>query len=137
MSLSGPYSTVDLENAVNYALFYNVVIVAATGNDGESTPRYPAAYDGVIAVGATDEYDNVASFSNRGETILAPGVYVYSTYLSANYATWSGTSMATPHVAGVVALAWAAHPNYTGTQIRSLVEGSADFFGVVNASAVV
>ena len=137
MSLSGPSSTVDLENAVNYALSFNVIIVAATGNDGNDYPQYPAAYPGVIGVGATDENDNIASFSNRGEDIFAPGVYVFSTYLSANYATMSGTSMATPHVAGVVALAWAAHPSFTGLQIRTLVIGSADSAGVVDALAVI
>ncbi len=137
MSLSGPSSTVDLENAVNYALSYNVVIVAATGNDGNDYPQYPAAYPGVIGVGATDANDNIASFSNRGEDIFAPGVYVFSTYLEGNYATMSGTSMATPHVAGVVALAWAAHPSFTGTQIRLLVIGSADSAGIVDALAVI
>jgi subtilisin family serine protease len=137
MSLGGPTTTIELENAVNYALNYNVVVVAATGNDGATTPSYPAAYPGVIKVGATDVYDNIASFSNRGETILAPGVSILSTYLAANYATMSGTSMATPHVAGVCALAWAAHPGYTGLQIRLLVEGSADSAGIVNALAVI
>lgn len=137
MSLSGPSSDPDMEAAINYALNYDVVVVAATGNDGEDAPRYPAAYPGVIAVGATDINDAIASFSNRGETILAPGVSVFSTYLNAGYATMSGTSMATPHVAGVVALAWAAHSSYSGTQIRLLVEGSADSVGVVNALDVV
>ncbi|MFW9993695.1 MAG: S8 family peptidase [Candidatus Odinarchaeota archaeon] len=137
MSLSGPVSDPYLESAVNYALSYDVVIVAATGNDGEDEPRYPAAYPGVIKVGATDIDDNIASWSNRGETILAPGVSILSTYLAANYATASGTSMATPHVAGVTALAWAAHSSYSGVQIRLLVEGSADSAGVVNALAVI
>jgi subtilisin family serine protease len=137
MSLGGPTTTVELENAVNYALNYGVVVVAATGNDGAATPSYPAAYPGVIKVGATDIYDNIASFSNRGETILAPGVNIYSTYKGGTYTTMSGTSMATPHVAGVCALAKAAHPNYTGVQIRILVEGSADSAGIVNALAVI
>jgi subtilisin family serine protease len=137
MSLGGPVGTVELENAVNYALSYDVVVVCATGNEGASTPSYPAAYAGVIKVGATDINDNIASFSNRGETILAPGVSIYSTYKGGAYATMSGTSMATPHVAGVCALAWAAHPNFSGVQIRLLVEGSADGAGVVNALAVI
>jgi subtilisin family serine protease len=137
MSLGGPSGTAELQAAVNYALSYNVVIVAATGNDGASRPSYPAAYAGVIKVGATDSSDNVAYFSNGGETILAPGVSVYSTYLRGGYATMSGTSMATPHVAGVVALAWAAHSTYTGAQIRTLVENSHDAAGIVNALAVV
>ena len=137
MSLGGPVTTIELENAVNYALSYDVVVVCATGNEGASVPSYPAAYDGVIKVGAVDSSDAIASFSNRGETILAPGVYVYSTYLGGGYATMSGTSMATPHIAGVVALAWAAHPNYTGVQIRLLVEGSGDAAGIIDALAVV
>ncbi|MFW9995825.1 MAG: S8 family peptidase [Candidatus Odinarchaeota archaeon] len=137
MSLSGPSPDPYLESAVNYALSYDVVIVAATGNDGADEPAYPAAYPGVIKAGATDIDDNIASWSNRGETILAPGVSVYSTYLNGHYITYSGTSMATPHVAGVVALAWAAHPDYSGEQIRLLVEGSADDAGVVNAMAVI
>lgn len=137
MSLGGPSGTAELENAVNYALSHGVVLVAATGNDGASSPSYPAAYPGVIKVGAVDINNNIPWWSNRGETILAPGVAVLSTWRGGGYNTISGTSMATPHVSGVVALAWAAHPNYSNTQIRNLVEGSADQYGVVNALAVV
>ena len=137
MSLGGPVTTIELENAVNYALAYGVVVVCATGNEGADTPSYPAAYPGVVKVGATDISDNIASFSNRGETIMAPGVSIYSTYRSGGYTTMSGTSMATPHVAGVCALAIAANPNYSGVQISILVEGSADAYGIVNALAVV
>ena len=133
MSLGGSSGTQELEDAVNYALNNDVVVVAATGNDGAN----PAAYPGVIKVGAVDNTDAIASFSNRGETILAPGVDILSTYNTGGYDTLSGTSMATPHVAGVAALAWAAHPTYTNTQIRDLVEGSADSAGIVDASAVV
>jgi len=137
MSLGGSVGTSELQNAVNYALSYNVVVVAATGNEGASKPSYPAAYADVIKVGAVDSSDAVAYFSNGGETILAPGVSIYSTAKGGGYTTMSGTSMATPHVAGVVALAWAAHPSYSGSQIRALVEGSADAAGIVNALAVV
>jgi len=137
MSLGGSSGTQELQDAVNYALNNGVVVVAATGNDGASSPSYPAAYPGVIKVGAVDNTDAIASFSNRGETILAPGVDVLSTYNTGGYDTLSGTSMATPHVAGVAALAWAAHPTYTSTQIKNLVEGSADAAGIVDASAVV
>jgi len=136
MSLGGSYSST-IEAAVNYALSYGVVVVAATGNDGASTPSYPAALPGVIKVGATDINNVEASWSNDGETILAPGVSIYSTYYGGGYTTMSGTSMATPHVSGVCALAIAAHPTYTMAQIRSLVEGSGDIYGVVNALAVV
>lgn len=137
MSLGGPSGTTELENAVNYALNNGVVIVAATGNDGASSPSYPAAYPGVLKVGAIDSSNTIAYFSNRGEDVFAPGVDVLSTTPGNNYESWAGTSMATPHVAGVVALAIAAHPTYSNTQIFNLVVGSVDGFKVVDASAVV
>ncbi len=137
MSLGGPSGTVELENAVNYALNNGVVIVAATGNDGASTPSYPAAYPGVMKVGAIDSNNNIASFSNRGEDVFAPGVSVLSTLPGNTYDSWSGTSMATPHVSGVVALAIAAHPTFTNTQIFNLVVSSVDTFKVVDASKVI
>jgi subtilisin family serine protease len=136
MSLGGSYSST-IEAAVNYALSYGVVVVAATGNDGASTPSYPAALPGVIKVGAVDINDVEASWSNDGETILAPGVSIYSTYYGGGYTTMSGTSMATPHVSGVCALAIAAHPTYTMAQIRTIVEGSGDSLGIIDALAVV
>lgn len=137
MSLGGPSSTDELANAVQYALTNNVVIVAATGNEGADTPSYPAAYPGVLKVGAIDESNTIASFSNRGEDVFAPGVSVLSTTPGDLYESWAGTSMATPHVSAVVALAWAAHPGYTNTQIFDLVVGTTDSYNVVDASAVV
>ncbi len=137
MSLGGSVGTAELETAVNYALNNGVVIVAATGNDGASSPSYPAAYPGVLKVGAMDSSNNIASFSNRGEDIFAPGVDVLSSTPGNNYESWAGTSMATPHVSGVVALAIAAHPGFSSTQIFNLVVGSADAYGMVNAAAVV
>jgi subtilisin family serine protease len=105
MSLSGPKST-SLENAVNYAAGKDIIIVAASGNDYSSSVSYPADYDAVISVGATDSSDRVASFSNYDADLdfVAPGVSVLSTYKNGGYATGSGTSMACPHVSGVVAL---------------------------------
>lgn len=110
---STSYNTV-LAQAVSYARAQGVVVVAAAGNSrGSGSPvMYPAALPGVIAVAATDASDNDASFSNVGSyvDIAAPGVSIRSTVPGGGYASWSGTSMASPHVAAVAALLRAAVP---------------------------
>lgn len=114
MSLGSKSSSTTFGEAVQATLDAGVVVVAAAGNSGpgDNTVEYPGAYPGVIAVGATDSSDDIASFSSRGPqvTIAAPGVSVRSTYKGSSYATLSGTSMASPHVAGVVALVLATTP---------------------------
>lgn len=106
MSLGGPSTSLTLQNAVDYAKNKGVLIVAAAGNGGTSAPLYPAACKGVLAVSATDSADNIASFSSYGNNIFvgAPGVSVNSTYKT-GYASLSGTSMATPHLVGLLELA--------------------------------
>lgn len=107
LSLGGSSSSRTLEDAVKYALSRGVVVVAAAGNNGNNTAVYPAAYSGVIAVTASTQDDNLASFSSYGNHVYisAPGVSIISTYNSGGYATLSGTSMATPAVAGLIGLA--------------------------------
>lgn len=78
--------------------------MAAAGNEGSASPTYPAAYPEVVAVGAIDKNGDVPGWSNRNPEVTAPGVDILSTYPDDAYATLSGTSMATPHVSGVVAL---------------------------------
>jgi len=114
MSLGGPSDDEYLHDMIKAAYNYGVVIVAASGNEGDDQPSYPAIYPEVIAVGATDSNDNVASFSNLQPEVTAPGVYIPSTYPNDSYETLSGTSMATPHVSGVVALIQAAYYNKYG-----------------------
>ena len=102
------------------------VFVAAAGNDGnnnDATPSYPASYNlnNIIAVAATDHNDIRASFSNYGTTsvdLAAPGVNILSTTPGDTYSFFDGTSMATPHVTGAVALLMGYDPNLTNNEVR-------------------
>lgn len=114
--------------AVKYAYDHGVLLVAAAGNDHTSSPHYPAAYNEVIAVAATNQNDAPASFSNFGEWIelSAPGVRIYSTYINDSYAFAQGTSMACPHVSGLAALVWSRFPNFTRDELRWHLQRTAD-----------
>ena len=127
MSLGGGPSTT-LQNAVRYAAAHDVVIVAAAGNDGNSTLEYPAAYTEVVSVAATDARDAHATFSNTNADveIAAPGVNVLSSYNDGGYRVLSGTSMATPHVSGVAAVIRTRNPTLTAAQARSKLDASVD-----------
>lgn len=111
-----------------------IMFVAAAGNNASNNDVntfYPANYPlgNVLSVAATDKNDSLASFSNYGATavhLAAPGVSILSTARNGGYSTMSGTSMATPHVAGVVALAAAYTPDATVTQIRSAILSGVD-----------
>jgi len=114
MSLSASLDVLSFETACNNAYDAGVVIVAAAGNDILGPVSWPAAYDSVIAVSATDSNDNLAYYSNVGPEVelAAPGSSIYSTYKGGIYGTMSGTSMATPHVTGVATLVIASGTNY-------------------------
>jgi thermitase len=107
------------------------VLVAAAGNDGDGTLNYPAAYSEVVSVAATDDNDARASFSNANADVevAAPGVDVLSTIPGGQYATLSGTSMATPHASGVAGVLWQLFPTDTAAGIRSRLDGAVDDLG--------
>lgn len=143
MSLGGSTSSKTLENAVNYAWNKGVVVVAAAGNSNNPSKTYPAAYTNAIAVAATDNQDNKASFSSydsKWVDIAAPGVYIFSTWkdssslydpqpvceLTVCYKYASGTSMSTPIVAGVAGLVWKSNYNQSASSVRTRIETTAD-----------
>ena len=120
MSLGATSYSLGEEAAVDYAWDHGVVVVAAAGNTGRETYHYPAAHRNAIAVAATDAYDTRAGFSTSGDfvDVAAPGVGVYSTLRSGGYGPMNGTSMASPHVAGLAALLFSLDPRLTNAQVR-------------------
>lgn len=134
MSLGGGSgSDGSVREALAYAASRNVIAVMASGNSAGSNPIFPASYatDYGLSVGAVDAVGDIASFSNRAggdsrmQHVMAPGVEIYSTLPNNSYGIISGTSMAAPHVAGVVALMLSANPNLTHDQVRAILTGTA------------
>jgi thermitase len=141
MSLGFYRKSRTLEAAVDYAWNSGVLPVAAAGNDGTSRKLYPAAYPNCMAVAATDDDDQRVDepgwwASNYGEwvDVAAPGLYIYSTFpthdyflgKALNYDYGSGTSMATPHVAGLAGLLFGQDTLRTNADVRALIEDTAD-----------
>lgn len=128
LSLGGETYSFLAQDAVQFAVEQNVVVVASAGNNYIRRVNYPAAYQGVIGVAATDPWDEKAYFSSSGShvSVAAPGYAIYSTILDGEYARWSGTSMAAPHVAGAAALIRQKYPGMNPIQVRHLLEQSAD-----------
>jgi subtilisin family serine protease len=129
--------------ALKEAVAADVVLVAATGNDAYAEPGYPAAYaydvdDGIagfeIAVGAVDSSSTIASFSNqcglaKDYCLVAPGVNIYAGIPTDSYGLKSGTSMATPHVAGAAAVIRGAWPSLTADEVVSILLSTATDLG--------
>jgi thermitase len=142
MSLGGYGDSELVHDAVKYAYNAGVLLVAAAGNDATNVKSYPAAYDEVVAVAATDQSDSNAYFSNYGDWIelAAPGVNIYSTMptyqvtmnyygYNMNYDYMSGTSMACPSVVGVAALVWSLYPSKTRDWVRQWLRTTAEDLG--------
>ena len=133
-SWGGGGSSSLLSQAISNARNAGHIFVAAAGNSGlnnDTTPNYPSNYtfDNVVAVAATDSRDVLASFSNYGATtvdIAAPGVGILSTLPNNTYGTFSGTSMATPHVSGALSLIWDQNPTLTYQQVIAKLYSSVD-----------
>ncbi len=142
MSLGGTSSSSLLEDAVNYAWDKGVVVVAAAGNSGTSSPIYPAYYANCIAVAATDREDNLASWSSFGDwvDVAAPGVLIFSTTNDGSYGRRSGTSMASPHVAGLAALLFTVVTDENGNgrvndEVRARIASTCDDIGIEGIGA--
>ena len=122
-----------LTAAINYARSKGKSVVAAAGNSGSSGVSIPGCISKVIAVGAVDDSNKVASFSGRGRSldVVAPGVTILSSVVGGGYASWSGTSMATPHVSAVVALMKQKTAGLTPDQVTSKLTSTATDLGKI------
>jgi thermitase len=137
MSLGGSGGQQAKQDAVNYALSKDVVVIAAMGNDGRETKTFPGACDGVVGVGSTDNADKRSSFSNFGSwiSVTAPGSKIWSTLptggsqMGTGYGIASGTSMATPAVSGLAALVRSQFPSLNQAQVKARIEATADDLG--------
>ncbi|MBX9395725.1 type VII secretion-associated serine protease mycosin [Streptomyces sp. TRM72054] len=121
----------ELERAIDEALDQKIVVVASAGNDGlggNVKETYPASYDGVLAVAASDRNNERASFSQSGDFVgvAAPGVDMISTVPQGGHCSDNGTSFSAPYVAGVAALIKAKHPDWTARQIVAQIEQTAE-----------
>ncbi len=148
-SWGGENFTQALYDAVKYAQERGVLFIAAAGNGGSDSrgddidryPTYPAAFDldNVISVAATNSYDELEYFSNYGRSSVdlgAPGVYIYSTVPKNKYEAFSGTSMATPHVAGGAALLLSYKPNLTSMEVKNTLLSATDKLKTLNGKSL-
>ena len=127
MSLGGSIPSDAYQDAITAAHEKGVLIFASAGNTGSSGYMYPASYDHVTSVAAVDSNHRHTSFSTYNDQvdISAPGSRVLSTVPGNGYASYSGTSMSSPHAAGVAALVWSNFPTLPAEQLRTILESTA------------
>jgi subtilisin family serine protease len=130
-SCSGITSTE--QNAINFAWNNNVLVITSAGNTGSDNTQCPANANNIIAVSATNNSDNLASFSSYGNDVdlAAPGVSIYNVRGTgtSSYTFWSGTSFSAPNVAGVAGLIWSANPSLTNAEVDQILRTTADNIG--------
>ena len=128
MSLGGSQTSQVIKDAVNHAYSKGVVLIAAAGNDDSSTKMYPAAYDNVIAVAATNKDDDRAYFSQYGSwvDVAAPGKNIKSCVIGDEYESFSGTSMACPHVSGLAGLILSKKSDLSVDEVKSIIRSTTD-----------
>ena len=130
MSLGLTVDVIAFHNTIIAAQNAGITIVAAAGNSGpaDNTVYYPAKYPEVVAVAAINQSNGQSAYSSRGPEIdlAAPGDSIYSTVRGGSYATYTGTSMSSPHVAGAAALVLATHPSLTPAQVQAHLQSTAE-----------
>ncbi|MFC4557957.1 S8 family serine peptidase [Virgibacillus kekensis] len=122
LSLGTDFNSQTFEDIINKAYNAGILIVSATGNGGKGTPvMFPAKYENVIGVSAVDETFNITPFSSTGPEVefSAPGMNIISTYLDGGYGIADGTSQASPHVAGILALLKERFPKKSAAELRA------------------
>ena len=135
LSLGGTSVSSTLQDAVNYANIVGALVIAAAGNSGDNTIYYPAGCENAMAIGATDQSDQIALFSSYGAivSVVAPGMNILSTFWNADegstYVEASGTSQAAPMVSGLAALLFSQDLSRTNDIVRNIIERSADDIG--------
>lgn len=135
LSLGGPDGSVLLKQAVDYASARGSIVTCASGNEGAAALGFPARYTNCFSVGATDESDRRASFSNVGAglDITAPGVAILSSTMGGSHEAWDGTSMATPYASGLAALLFAQ--GLSRAQVVEAMTSTARDLGAVGRDA--
>jgi subtilisin family serine protease len=137
-SWGGTSRSITEQDVINLAINLGATIVAAAGNNNTDTPFYPAAYDGVVSVAATDMNDARAFFSNYNYSVdvAAPGVEIISTIPNNGYQKMMGTSMASPIASGVAAMIRMVHPEYTALQVGEHLIATTDNIDSLNPDFV-
>ncbi|OGI18728.1 MAG: hypothetical protein A3B68_03555 [Candidatus Melainabacteria bacterium RIFCSPHIGHO2_02_FULL_34_12] len=128
ISLSTNQFSQTLKDAIQLAHDRGILIVSTAGNTGVQEVRYPAAFPGVIGVGAINQSKQIEYYSTRGDhvSLVAPGSSIYTTTLNLGYSAVTGTSFSAPQVAGTAALVWSILPGLTNDDVKDILFQSAD-----------